>query len=67
MIDDEIIKRGMKSRMLIQVHDELVFESPDDEYRDLMSLVKDIMENALDFEVPIVANVKAGKNWEEAH
>ncbi len=67
VIDNEIVKLGMKSRMLIQVHDELVFESPEDEYKELMSMVKEKMENAIKFDVPIVANVKAGKNWGEVH
>ena len=67
VIDREIENRDMRSSMLIQVHDELVFESPDDEYKDLMKVVKDKMENAIDFKVPIVVNIAAGKNWEEAH
>ncbi len=66
-IDAELAGRGFKSRMLIQVHDELVFESPDDEYASLTRMVKDKMENAISFQVPIVVNISEGKNWEEAH
>jgi len=66
-IDREMEKREMASRMLIQVHDELVFEAPRTEYRALIDLVKDKMENALDFSVPLKVNVSVGNNWEEAH
>ena len=67
IIDNEIENRSMKSKMLIQVHDELIFESPDEEYQELMKMVKDKMEKAINFNVPIVVNIAAGKNWEEAH
>ncbi len=66
-IDDELNRRGLKSRMLIQVHDELVFESPEDECALLEGMVKDKMENAISFQVPIMVNIAEGKNWEEAH
>jgi len=66
-IDRELNRRKLKSRMLIQVHDELVFESPEDECALLEDLVKDKMENAISFQVPIVVNIAEGKNWEEAH
>jgi len=66
-IDRELEKLGMRSRMLIQVHDELVFESPRDEYRALIELVRDKMEKALEFSIPLKVNVSVGNNWEEAH
>jgi len=67
IIDGELENKKLKSRMLIQVHDELVFESPEDEYDILKNIVKDKMENAIEFDVPIKVNIKAGRNWEEAH
>jgi len=67
IIDGELEKRRMRSRMLIQVHDELVFETPEEEKEELGRLVKDKMENAIVFDVPIRVNVSTGKNWEEAH
>jgi DNA polymerase-1 len=67
IIDRELEKRRMKSRMLIQVHDELVFESPEEECEELSALVKEKMANAIAFDVPIGVNVSLGKNWEEAH
>ena len=67
IIDGELDKRRMRSRMLIQVHDELVFETPEEEKEELGRLVKEKMENAIVFDVPIRVNVSTGKNWEEAH
>ncbi len=67
IIDEELNKLGFKSRMIIQVHDELLFESPDNEYRALIKMVKEKMENALVFNVPLRVNISVGDNWEEAH
>ena len=62
---------GLKSRMLLQVHDELVFEAPDREVEALQKLAKDVMENAcapvLTLSVPLVVETGAALNWEEAH
>ena len=58
----------LQSKMLLQVHDELVFESPTDEVDTLIKLVKYEMENALILgDVPIIAEVGTGANWFEAH
>ena len=57
--------RGMKSRMLLQVHDELVFEVPEDEIDEMQKLVCDIMENAVKLDVPVKVDTKSGKNWGE--
>lgn len=54
-----------RSRMLLQVHDELVLEVPDDEVATVASFAKDVMENVEKIGVPIVVDVKAGDNWEE--
>jgi len=66
-IDEELERRGMRSRMLIQVHDELVFESPREEYTALVEIVKEKMENAIVFSIPLKVNISVGNNWEEAH
>jgi DNA polymerase-1 len=66
-IGRELKKRGMRSKMVIQVHDELVFEVPDGEKDAMLELVRDRMENARAFKVPIVADIKWGRNWAEAH
>ena len=66
-IDAEMDKQKMRSRMLIQVHDELVFETPPEECEDLQVLVREAMENALSFHVPLKVNLSVGSNWEEVH
>jgi DNA polymerase-1 len=66
-IDGELEQQDLKSRMLIQVHDELVFESPPQEIETLIGIATDKMENAIVFDVPLKVNISTGKNWEEAH
>ncbi|MEM0995791.1 MAG: DNA polymerase I [Bacteroidota bacterium] len=63
----EMKQRKLKSRMILQVHDELVFEAHKDEIEELSVLVKDLMENAVDFKVPMEVEIGLGKNWLEAH
>ena len=66
-IQKDITDNKMKSKMIIQVHDELVFEVREDELEDLKSIVKNRMEKAVDLNVPVVVDIGVGKNWEEAH
>jgi DNA polymerase-1 len=56
---------GFKAKMLLQVHDELVFEVPPDELENVQGLVKDQMENAATLSVPLVVDIGTGKNWLE--
>jgi DNA polymerase-1 len=62
---------GLKARMLLQVHDELVFETPKGEADALMKLVKQVMENAAapaaQLSVPLTVEAKAAATWAEAH
>lgn len=58
-------KRGVKSRMLLQVHDELLFEVPASELQSIRALVCDTMEGAMKLSVPLKVEVKFGKNWGE--
>ena len=60
-------KDRFEARMILQVHDELVFEAPDAEVDKLAALVKREMEGALDLRVPIVAGIGTGKDWLAAH
>ena len=53
--------------MIMQVHDELVFEAPAAERETLMALVREEMEGVLKLEVPLHVEIAAGKNWDEAH
>jgi DNA polymerase-1 len=56
----------LQSRMLLQVHDELVFEVPEDELETMKQLVPEVMENAIQLSVPLKADVAYGANWYEA-
>ena len=56
---------GLQSRMILQVHDELVFEVPEEELPRVAPLVKVRMETAMALDVPIVVEMKAGPNWGE--
>jgi DNA polymerase-1 len=62
----ELDRQQMQSRMLLQVHDELVFEAPETELEHLKDLVKKQMENVYELEVPLVVEVGAGPNWRDA-
>jgi DNA polymerase-1 len=66
-IADEIKEKKLKSRMIMQVHDELVFEVHESEADVMKVTVKEIMENALKLNVPIVVDIGIGYNWNEAH
>jgi DNA polymerase-1 len=66
-----LAKAGLKARMLLQVHDELVFEVPVKETNEVASLVKEVMEGAVgpshSISVPLVVETGSAQNWEEAH
>ena len=66
-IYQEITNKNMKSRMLIQVHDELIFDMHVNERNQLRELVKSKMENTIDLGVPLVIDIGEGVNWLEAH
>lgn len=66
-LDRAILAANMKSKMLLQVHDELVFDVYKDELEELKVLVVEKMEAAVSLEVPMVAEVGTGSNWLEAH
>jgi len=66
-IAKEMLVKKLQSRMIMQVHDELVFEVHEDEQEIMKELVRDKMENALKLNVPVVVDISIGKNWEEAH
>ena len=60
-------KRNLKSKMIIQVHDELVFDVYEDEIDIVKEIVKTEMENVVKLKVPLVVDIGIGKNWYEAH
>ncbi len=66
-IEEALAKRGLSARMIMQVHDELVFEVPMEEMAAVKALVTEKMEGALDLDVPVKVDVGSGLNWDEAH
>lgn len=58
---------NFKALMLLQVHDELVFESPESEVEKVVALIKEQMESVVRFDIPFIAEVGVGDNWGEAH
>ncbi len=64
-LDAAMRERGLRSQMLLQVHDELVFETDEDELPALAALADEIMESALPLDVPLEVDLKVGQNWEE--
>ena len=66
-VQKEMKKNGLKSKMILQIHDELLFEYPIKEKDFLVSMVQSSMENAMKLKVPIVVDYGFGKNWYEAH
>lgn len=64
-ISRELAEHGLKAKMLLQVHDELIFEFPPEELEQIKKLVKHCMENALVLDVPLVIDIKIGANWHD--
>ncbi len=64
-IDEALREAGLRSQMLLQVHDELIFETDEDELPQLAGLVRDIMRSALPLDVPLEVDLKVGSNWEQ--
>ncbi len=65
-IYNELKEKGYKTKMLLQVHDELIFDTPNDELNDVIELVRNTMENIYKLSVPLKVGIDYGKNWYEA-
>jgi DNA polymerase-1 len=63
----ELLRRRMHSRLVLQIHDELLLEVPEAEGEQALRLVKEVMEGALTLEVPLVVDARLGHNWAEVH
>ena len=61
------LRNNYQTKMLLQVHDELVFETPEAEVEDVKKLIKDKMENVVQLQIPITVDIGVGDNWYEAH
>ncbi|MEQ8762640.1 MAG: DNA polymerase I [Planctomycetota bacterium] len=66
-VDARLQESGVEARMLLQVHDELVLEAPENEVEDVVQMVRQEMTEAFELAVPIVVDVGVGDNWLEAH
>lgn len=65
--DKQITAKNLKSKLVLQVHDELLFEVPDNEMKIMKALVKDTMENVVRISVPLEVGLDTGTNWAMAH
>lgn len=65
-VNDRIKKEGLKARLILQVHDELIVEAPQDESEIVAKLLQEEMENAVSLDVPLTADAAIGKTWYDA-
>jgi DNA polymerase-1 len=66
-IQNRIEELGLSTKMIMQVHDELVFEVPEEELQKTIPLIQDEMESVMDLSVPLKVSIHSGKNWAEVH
>ncbi|MBQ8143417.1 MAG: DNA polymerase I, partial [Butyricicoccus sp.] len=64
-VDRRLRQEGLKARLILQVHDELILEAPESETEKVMTLLREEMERAVELRVPLVAEAKSGKSWYE--
>ena len=65
-VNEELKERNMKSRLILQVHDELLIEADKSEVEEVQAILKEKMENAAELLVPLIADMHTGENWYEA-
>ena len=66
-MEKQLVSEKLNGRMLLQVHDELLFESPEGEADRLAVVVKRVMSSAAELKVPLVVDVGRGHSWADAH
>ena len=64
-LDEQLTQRKLKSKLVVQVHDELVLDCPEEEVETARALVTEVMEGAMELKVPLKVNSAVGKNWAE--
>jgi len=62
-VDEALRRENLQTRMIMQVHDELLFESPEAEVEKAIAVIKQAMETAVDLDVPLLVEIGAGENW----
>jgi hypothetical protein len=65
-VDSALRRENLRTRMIMQVHDELLLESPDDEVEKAMPIIKKEMEEVVKLDVPLITEIGAGNNWMNA-
>ena len=65
-VNNALKVNNLKSKLILQVHDELIIETLKEEKEEVSHILKENMENAVSLKVPMVADVKCAKNWYEA-
>lgn len=65
-LDKALVDGQFKTKMLLQVHDEIILQVPKDELEAVKTLVKETMESAIDLSVPLIADENVGQTWYEA-
>ncbi len=65
-VNEAIAQRGLKSEMILQIHDELIFKVPDEEKDEMEKLILEVMDSAMKLRVPLKASIGAGRSWYEA-
>jgi DNA polymerase-1 len=63
-ISEELQRRKMRTRMVLQVHDELIFEVPEDELA-VRDTIRELMQNVVQLNVPLIVDLKQGRTWEQ--
>lgn len=62
-----LLSNNYKTKMLLQIHDELIFESPEDEVEQIMPLIKSTMEKSISLSIPTSVEINSGDNWRQIH
>lgn len=66
-VDNVLTKEGFKTKMILQIHDELLFESPDNEVNNVIDLIRNEMQGVASLKIPLKVDIHYGNNWGEAH
>ena len=66
-VHDRLLQEGMRSKLILQVHDELLIETAKDEKEEVIAILEEEMQKAADLDVALVVSTEFGDNWYDAH
>jgi DNA polymerase-1 len=66
-VSEGLSRKGYKTRLILQVHDELIFEAPEEEVKEAGEFIRNIMEQIIDLGVPLRVNIEKGGSWGDIH